>query len=264
MRVREPAVAGQFYPASPGELLWTVEKLLAEVDPRSGPLPSPPKALIVPHAGYVYSGPVAASGYRQLQPYSKRYRRVVLVGPSHHVAFDGLAASSADCFETPLGAVTVDVASVRQLMAEDDVAIIDAAHLQEHSVEVHLPFLQVVLDEFTLLPLTVGRCQPHRMAQLLEQVWGGPETLIILSSDLSHYHPDDEARRIDQETALAIERLDATSLSGERACGYVGIAGLIELARTRGLHIDVLDLRNSGQTSGQTGKVVGYGAFACY
>ncbi|MFG0333024.1 MAG: AmmeMemoRadiSam system protein B [Maioricimonas sp. JB049] len=262
MCVRQPAVAGQFYPASAGELLSTIERLLDNAD---GTECAPaPKGLIAPHAGYVFSGPVAASGYRQLQPFRTRYRRVVLLGPSHHVAFDGLAASSADYFETPLGEIPVDVGMIGRLLEEEDVTVIDAAHIQEHSLEVHLPFMQVVIDEFTLVPLTIGRCTRHRMATLLETVWGGPETLIVISSDLSHYHPDSEARMLDAETSRAIEQLDPEPLTGERACGCVGIGGLIELARKHGLHIDTVDLRNSAQIVGRHGHVVGYGAYICH
>ncbi|QDU39786.1 hypothetical protein Mal4_41330 [Maioricimonas rarisocia] len=262
MCVRQPAVAGQFYPASAGELLWTIERLLDNADGTDWE--APPKALIVPHAGYVFSGPVAASGYRQLQPFRNIYRRVILLGPSHHVAFNGLAASSADYFETPLGEIPVDTGTIGRLLEEEDVAVIDAAHIQEHSLEVHLPFLQVVVDKFTIVPLTVGRCTRHRIATLLEAVWGGPETLIVISSDLSHYHPDNEARMLDADTSRMIEQLDAEPLTGERACGCAGIGGLIELARVHGLHIDTVDLRNSGQIVGRPGHVVGYGAYICH
>jgi AmmeMemoRadiSam system protein B len=194
IRIREAAVAGSFYPADPGELQSMVHRMLDAVAPRAGP---PPKALIVPHAGYVYSGAVAAAAYARLRPYQAQYRRVVLLGPGHCVAFRGLAASSADAFRTPLGDVPVDHAALGALPG-DVVSVIDAAHRPEHSLEVQLPFLQSVLADFELLPLLVGDARAAEVAAMIDRLWGGPETLLVVSSDLSHYLPYERAREVDR------------------------------------------------------------------
>jgi AmmeMemoRadiSam system protein B len=258
--IREPAVAGQFYTADPDELVATVAMLLDEVPARETPAP---KALIVPHAGYMYSGPIAASAYARLRPYHDRYRRVVLLGPCHRVPTRGLAVSSADAFRTPLGDIPVD----RQALAEAAVSGIevhDAPHVNEHSLEVHLPFLQYVLDDFTLVPILVGDAEPELVARALDALWDGPETLIVVSSDLSHYLSYEDARKIDGVTRLAIERLDADGLDHNMACGATPVAGLLSAAHRRGLEIRTLDLRNSGDTSGDKGAVVGYGAWLLF
>jgi AmmeMemoRadiSam system protein B len=257
IRIREAAVAGSFYPADPGELRSEVQRLLGAALAPAGPAP---RALIVPHAGYVYSGPVAASAYARLRPYRRLYHRVVLLGPCHSVALRGLAASSAAAFRTPLGDVPLDRAATITLQ-HPAVSVIDAAHRPEHSLEVQLPFLQSVLESFELLPLVVGDVDPQDVAAVIDQVWGGPETLVVISSDLSHYLVYEEARRLDRCTCGAIEQLDAMHIGHPQACGATSVRGLLIAARKRGLHCVTLDLRNSGDTSGDKGRVVGYGAW---
>jgi AmmeMemoRadiSam system protein B len=254
--VREAAVAGLFYPADPRELREAVRAYLGK------PAGSPPKALIVPHAGYVYSGPVAGSGYGLWEGAGGRVRRVVLLGPAHRYPLTGLAAHGADWFETPLGRVHVDAEAVERALTLPQVKRLDAAHRGEHSLEVHLPFLQVVFGEFEVVPLVVGDAAPAEVAEVLDLLWNGPETVIVVSSDLSHYHDSETARRLDRRTADAIEGLRPAEIGPDAACGCRAIGGLLELARAKGLSAKTLDLRNSGDTKGPRHEVVGYGAFA--
>lgn len=255
--IRPPAVAGLFYPAAAEELHVMVQGFLRQAD-SSG---TPPKAVIAPHAGYVYSGPVAASAYARLRPVRGVVRRVVLLGPSHRVGFLGLASSSADAFRTPLGDIPLDRAAIARLAALPQVHTLDEAHSMEHSLEVHLPFLQEVLGDFELVPLVVGDASAQEVDEVLEQLWGGPETLIVISSDLSHYHDYATARAMDQVTAQAIEELRYQDLHGEDACGRNPVRGLLRLAQRMGLKADTVDLRNSGDTAGPRDSVVGYGAW---
>lgn len=258
-RVRCPAAAGRFYPADPATLEAMVRRYLGEAEGERAR--GVPKALIVPHAGYMYSGPVAASGYRHLLPFRSAVRRVVLVGPSHYVSFAGLAASSAHAFATPLGSVTVDTESLTRASWLPQVHVLDAAHRAEHSLEVHLPFLQCVLEHFTLVPLAAGDASPDQVAEVLETLWEGPETVVVVSSDLSHYHDAATARVLDAETSRAIEALRPDDLGEDAACGRVPVRGLLVAARRRGLRSQTLDLRNSGDTAGPADSVVGYGAY---
>ena len=222
-----------------------------------------PKALIAPHAGYVYSGPIAASAYSALGCAAHGIERVVLIGPSHFLPFSGLAVSRAEAFETPLGTVPVDDAARRDFVRVPHVVTADAPHAHEHSLEVQLPFLQVLLDEFQVLPIAAGDATAGEVAAALECVWGNEETLIVVSSDLSHYLEYAAARSADASTAQSI--LDcSTELGGEHACGCVGINGLMHVARERELEVRLLDLRNSGDTAADRARVVGYGAFALY
>ncbi|WP_017941634.1 MULTISPECIES: AmmeMemoRadiSam system protein B [unclassified Thioalkalivibrio] len=258
-RVREPAIAGQFYPADPDELRATVTRLLDAVSPVSGA--APPKALIAPHAGYPYSGPVAASAYARIRPLAGRIRRVVLLGPSHRVPFRGIATTTATAYRGPLGDVPVDHEALERIADLPGVQALDIAHGPEHSLEAHLPFLQVALGPFDLVPLVVGDASPGQVANVLDRLWGGPETLIVVSSDLSHFHDYATASRLDTATTRAIERLDEHALGPEQACGCRPLAGLLRLARQRGLAITTLDQRNSGDTAGPRDQVVGYGAW---
>jgi AmmeMemoRadiSam system protein B len=260
LTVRPAAVAGTFYPGAPGALEANVRALLGAV-PRSAADAAWPKALIVPHAGYIYSGPIAASAYARLLPARSRIRRVVLLGPVHRVPVDGLALPRADRFVTPLGAVEVDAEAATLLRTLPQVRESEAAHSLEHALEVQLPFLQSILDEFTLVPLVVGDAAPGQVAEVIERVWGGPETLIVVSSDLSHYHPYDEATDIDRGTADDILALSDT-LDHEQACGATPINGFARSARRHGLAPELIDLRNSGDTAGGKSRVVGYTAFA--
>ncbi len=261
MSVRPAAVAGLFYPDEPQELRSMIATCLhGAVVQTTQPLV--PKALIVPHAGYVYSGPVAASAYARLAPLRERVRRVVLLGPAHRVGFHGIAASSADTFETPLGRVEIDRAAVSHALTLPRVRVFDRAHTDEHSLEVQLPFLQTVLGEFRLIPLLVGDATPDEVADVIEALWNGDETLLLVSSDLSHYLSYEMARRIDRETTGAIERLAPEEIGYDQACGRLPVQGLLLAARRHGLHVTTLDLRNSGDTAGPRDSVVGYGAYA--
>ena len=256
-QIREPSFAGHFYPDHPGELSKTVQGMLHASQAGPG---TAPKALIVPHAGYVYSGPVAATAYARLQPYHDSYERVVLLGPCHRVATVGLAISTADAFRTPLGNVPVDHEAIKRLV-HHRVIRSDAPHSIEHSLEVHLPFLQQVLENFTLVPLVVGDASKEEVGEVLEQLWGGPETLIVISSDLSHYHDYETARQMDSSTSMAIESLKPAAIHYDDACGRNPISGLLLIADKLGLQAETLDLRNSGDTAGPRDSVVGYGAY---
>jgi hypothetical protein len=257
-KVRLPAVAGLFYPNDRTELSQMLKDLLGKAQ---GPNVAP-KALIAPHAGYIYSGPIAASVYAQVASARQRIRRVILLGPAHRVPFHGIAASSASAFDTPLGPVPVDTAAVQALLSLPQVRVLDEAHDLEHSLEVHLPFLQTVLDQFSLVPLVVGDASYQDVADVIEFLWGGDETLIVISSDLSHYHDYDTARTMDRATSKAIEALEPELIDHDQACGRTPVGGLLLVARQHGLHARTLDLRNSGDTAGPRDQVVGYGAYA--
>jgi len=257
--IRPAAVAGLFYPDNPIELKRTVADLLAHAG--AGVARPAPKALIVPHAGYIYSGAVAASAYSALADLRGRIRRVVLLGPTHRVPVRGLALPEAERFATPLGEVPLDCAGMQALAGLPQVVRSAAAHQMEHSLEVQLPFLQQVLGDFQLLPLAVGDASAAEVAEVLEQVWGGDETLIVISSDLSHFLPDALARQVDGETVKAILALNP-HLNHEQACGATPVNGLLLAAKRHGLHPVALDVRNSSDTAGDPERVVGYAAFA--
>jgi hypothetical protein len=256
--VRPPAVAGTFYPAQPERLVESVDALLGAVG-SAGCEAAVPKALVVPHAGYMYSGAVAATAFARIRPVATAIRRVVLLGPAHRVHLRGVAAPEAEVFDTPLGPVTLDT----DLLARISLPKSTAVHAREHSLEVQLPFLLRLLDRFQLVPIAVGDARPEEVAALIEALWGGPETLVLISSDLSHYLPYADARQTDARTAGRIVALDAPILH-EEACGATPINGLLLAARKRGLATELLDLRNSGDTAGGKGEVVGYGAFAFF
>ncbi|MFP4182416.1 MAG: AmmeMemoRadiSam system protein B [Thiohalospira sp.] len=258
-KVREPAVAGMFYPAEAEALRGMVDKYL-EAAP--APAEAPPKALIAPHAGLPYSGPVAATAYRTVAPLRGTVKRVVLLGPSHRVPFRGLAAPDADALRTPLGDIPVDTDALAGIADLPDVGVLDAAHAAEHSLEVQLPFLQEVLGDFRIVPLVVGDADPETVAAVLERLWGGPETLIVVSSDLSHFHDYATANRLDEATARAITTLHPERVDHDGACGFHPVRGLLTSARRHGLTGELLDRRNSGDTAGPRDQVVGYGAFA--
>ena len=257
---RPPAVAGLFYPGDPVELEVTVDRYLAGARADSGD--AAPKAVIAPHAGYVYSGPVAASAYARIAALRGNIERVVLIGPAHRVALRGLAASAAGAFRTPLGEVPVDRSALDRILRLPQVCELDRAHDGEHSLEVHLPFLQRALGDFSLVPLVAGDASADEVAEVLEALWGGPETLIVISSDLSHYNDYETARALDEATTRSIEALDPAGLDSHSACGRVPIRGLLLVARRQDLHVSTLDLRSSGDTAGPRDSVVGYGAYA--
>ena len=254
--VRPPAVAGTFYPGEPGALRDAVDRLLGEV--QGDGEAEPPRALIAPHAGYAYSGPVAASAFRLVT--GAPFTRVVVIGPSHHVAFRGIAAPGADAFRTPLGEVPVDHAALAGLPAA---ILADEPHRREHALEVELPFLQRALGEgFALVPLVVGDSTGEEVAAALEPFADDPATLVVISSDLSHFLDYGAAVRRDRATAAAIETFDGGRLGPRDACGYLPLRGWLAVARRRGLPVERLDFRNSGDTAGDRRRVVGYGAWA--
>ncbi len=255
--VRPPAVAGTFYPSDRLQLSQEVAEFLASAHP---PM-LVPKALIVPHAGYVYSGAVAASGYATLRDVAPSIRRVVLLGPAHRVSLRGLALPEAEAFDTPLGRIMLDAQAIRAIAHLPQVSRNAEAHAREHSLEVQLPFLQSVLRDFTLLPLAVGMATPAEVAEVLDAVWGGDETLIVISSDLSHFLPYAAAKFVDGKTVDAILTL-REPIGPEQACGGTPISGLIIAARKHHLTPNLLDLRNSGDTAGSNASVVGYASFA--
>ena len=258
MNVREPAVAGSFYPADGGDLnklldaCWQGRKSLAV---------PPPKALIAPHAGYVYSGPIAATAYATLEPLRGKVTRVVLLGPSHRYPLHGFAVPEADAWHTPLGDVPLHRGVLDLLAQRPDVVRSDRIHAPEHSLEVHVPFLQRALGTFDLVPVLVGGISPQQGADLLDAVWGGAETLVVISSDLSHYHDLATARRLDAATSHVIEAQDAAAVQEAEACGAMPVSALLAVARRRGLKVQTVDLRTSADTAGRPEQVVGYGAW---
>jgi len=249
-----------FYPGTADILGQEIDRLLASSPTRTSGLP---KAIIVPHAGYIYSGSIAASVYARFAAARNAVRHVVLLGPTHRVAVNGLALPTSKAFSTPLGNVPIDQKAVESIEDLPQIVFSDLAHAQEHSLEVQLPFLQALFDDFSLLPLAVGMATPAMVAEVLERVWGGDETLIVVSSDLSHYLPYSEARRIDAQTAEEILALQAV-IDHRQACGATPVNGLLLAAQHHGLKATLVDLRNSGDTAGDRMRVVGYGAFAFY
>lgn len=258
---RPPAVAGLFYPDDERELRDVVSAYLRQ---HSAPAAAAtPKALIVPHAGYIYSGGIAAAAYATVASLRQVVRRIVLIGPSHRVYLRGMAVPAAGAFVTPLGEVAIDQGLKASLLQRGDVIEADSPHAQEHCLEVQLPFLQMLFDDFTLLPIVIGSATPEHVGATLAHVWGDSSTLVLVSSDLSHYHAYDQARHIDATTIASILRREPT-LAGEQACGAVGINGLLYLAGERQLPVSEIARCNSGDTAGDRSRVVGYGAFAVH
>ena len=260
-QVREPAVAGLFYPSDKQECDREVADLLAQ-NPFLEDLPIP-KALIAPHAGYIYSGAIAAKAYNLLARHASLIKRVVLMGPCHRVPLDGIAVSSAEYFRTPLGNVAIDIEAVKHLLQLPQISLADIAHQYEHSLEVHLPFLQKVLNQFVLVPLVVGHSTAEQVAEALDAYWQDEATLIVVSSDLSHYLSYENARKVDANTSHAIENCSC-NLSGEQACGCYAVNGLLFGAKNKGRSVTCLSLANSGDTAGDKNRVVGYGAYAIH
>jgi AmmeMemoRadiSam system protein B len=257
-KVRPAAVAGRFYPERPADLRNLVESFLSLVPLDNA---AAPKAVIAPHAGYIYSGPIAASAHSRFAPVRHVIKRVVLIGPSHFMSFRGLAASSVEAFATPLGLVPVDTDAVRKICSLPQVTVLDEAHAREHSLEVQLPFLQVVLADFRIVPLVVSDASDEAVAEVIDSLWGGLETRFVISSDLSHYHDYASARELDFITSRFIEQLRPQDIGEEQACGHTAICGLLRAVRKHGLCARAVDLRNSGDTAGSRCEVVGYGAF---
>jgi len=255
---REPAVAGAFYPADTNTLKNEVTHLLAETHATAEIMP---KAIIVPHAGYIYSGPVAAPAYHSLIQYKDQIKRVVLLGPSHRVAVNGLALSSANFFATPLGNIPIDQNAINMLAHQRGIDIIEQAHLYEHSLEVHLPFLQTVLDDFQLVPIVVGDAAPELVATVLEELLTDDATICVTSTDLSHFHDYDTAQKLDNATSESIVNLDYKNIGYEDACGRNPLNGLLYWAKMHHYKVTQLDVRNSGDTAGSRDRVVGYGSY---
>jgi AmmeMemoRadiSam system protein B/AmmeMemoRadiSam system protein A len=256
--VRQPAVAGTFYPADRAELENSVMAYLNS--PLAWDIPA--KALVVPHAGHVYSGAIAGAAYASVRHLADQIQRVVLLGPAHRVAFKGIAVPSADAHATPLGEVAVDWAGVAEALSLPQVQLSDAAFEGEHSLEVHLPFLQRALGDFKLVPLLVGDAKPEGVEQVLRKLWGGPETLIVISTDLSHFHNYEAAQKLDANASQAIETFNVAALSGDLACGFRPLSGLLRAAERLDLRPTTLDVQNSGDTAGDKSRVVGYGSYA--
>lgn len=255
---RPPAVADQFYPADATQLAALLQQMMAVAKPA---VQNKIKAMIVPHAGLVYSGPVAASAYQALKQQADKISRVVLMGPSHRVGFHGVATTSASEYSMPFGPVRIDRAATSLIATLPQVQQLDQAHQLEHSLEVQLPFLQTVLSNFTLVPLVVGECTANQVAEVLELLWDGEETLIVVSSDLSHYHSYEVATEMDRRTSDAILNLSPEDIHYADACGRNPVNGLLLAAKQHQLKSDLIDLRNSGDTAGTRDRVVGYGAY---
>jgi AmmeMemoRadiSam system protein B len=259
MQIRPPAVAGTFYPGTRAELLTAVDGYLAAAQPDVGP---PPKAVVVPHAGYVYSGPIAGSGWAAVRPIADRIRRVVMLGPAHREWADGSALPGGKAFATPLGECPIDQAGHALAARQSGVEILPEVHAAEHSLEVQVPFIQRLLPQAAIVPILVGGGSPAAVAALLDALWGGEETLIAVSTDLSHYLPYAEAQRLDRACADAVLALDDRAVQNRMACGHQPLRALLRVARARKLAARLLDLRNSGDTQESRGEVVGYAAFA--
>ena len=260
MSIREAAVAGLFYEANPSRLKAQLVGLLPRSSAQAG---TRPKVLIVPQAGYVYSGSTAAAAYGLLAPLRDEIRRVVILGPAHRVYLQGMALPSVEAFATPLGEVPLDQAARQVVSGMPGVCISDEAHREEHSLEVQLPFLQMLLTGFSLLPMVVGNCDPESVGAVIDALWGGEETLLVISSDLSHFHASQEAREIDASTCARILE-KSTDLSGEQACGARALNGLMSARHCRDLQVELLAACNSGDSAGNRDRVVGYGAFQLY
>jgi AmmeMemoRadiSam system protein B len=260
-KIRPTAVAGMFYPSDPQELLREVSGYLSASEPDENLHAKDIKAIIAPHAGYIYSGPVAASAYRYLDQLKSQVSNVILIGPSHRVPLLGLATSSADYFNTPLGNIPINRDITDELNSLPFVTELDQAHMMEHSLEVHLPFLQLTLGEFQLVPIVAGDASPDEVDQLITKALHHKKTLLVISSDLSHYHDYQTAQKLDSDTCHAIETLSINELDSQHACGYIPVRGLLKYARENGLTAKTVDCRNSGDTAGPRNEVVGYGAY---
>ena len=259
--LREPILAGSWYPDDPGVLTREVDGYIAGAEGAAGN-GERLKAVIAPHAGYRFSGPVAGSAYARVAAIAQRIERVVLVGPSHRHAFEGIAVPTDTAFSSPLGEIALDATAIRDIQRLPQVVALDAAHAREHSLEIHLPFLQRALGSFTLVPLVVGRASPGAVAEVLANLWGGPETLIVISTDLSHYLDYETCRRLDARTSQAIVSGNIDAIGDDQACGRGGVKGLLRLLEGSAATIELLDLRNSGDTQGARDRVVGYGSWS--
>lgn len=266
--IRPPAVAGSFYPADADILRSEIDGLIdAALHSDVMQETATPKAIIVPHAGLMFSGSLAALGFATVRALKERIKRILIVGPAHRMAFQGIALAKADGFATPLGNVRCDLPALQTALALPQVQILDDAHKQEHGLEIELPFIQRLFGETAdigIVPLLVSRCSPRQVNEVIEKLWGGPETLIVISSDLSHFHDYDTAKRMDRNTRTMIEQFDAEGIGSDDACGALPVAGMLISARNRKMTIKTLGMRNSGDVTGDKSRVVGYGAWAIY
>ncbi len=259
-KVRLSAVAGYFYPSNKEVLIKEIQNFLEKATQYSN---QKPYALIVPHAGYIYSGSVASLGYKSLIPYKEEYKKILILGPSHFVSLHGLAYPAFEYFETPLGKLQLDQNLIESLREFDFILENSPSHSQEHSIEVQLPFIQFIFGNIPIVPLTFGKIRPEKINILLRKIWN-PEILVIVSSDLSHYYSYEDAKKLDKKTSQAIENLDPDSIGYEQACGRVGIQGLLLFAKEKNWKAKLLDLRNSGDTAGSKDRVVGYGVWSFF
>jgi AmmeMemoRadiSam system protein B len=260
--IRPAAVAGLFYPDNPRQLTADIDQFLTDASSQIPKLAQQPKALIVPHAGFVYSGSTAAKAYAALSPFADAIQRVVLIGPAHRVWVDGIAMMDVEAFRTPLGDISIDQAGQQQLSRLHYVHFFDQAHWQEHCLEVQLPFLQKVLNDFSLLPLLVGEASPEQVATALATFWDDPRSLLLISSDLSHFLSYQQAQQVDRKTCQAIEAMDISAIHNDQACGNRAVKGLLTLAKEKQMEVITLGLCNSGDTAGDHSRVVGYGSWA--
>ena len=258
MKIRPAAIAGQFYPSEKSQLQAAIHAAMDTVT-----VQQQSQAIIAPHAGYMYSGDIAASAYHTVLHLSPTVKKIVVLGPAHRVYVKGMALSSADVFSTPLGNIPLDQDWQTQLLTLPGVIEFDQTHEQEHSIEIHLPFLQSLFNDFILLPVVVGDVAPHLVSQFIESIWSD-DTLIVVSSDLSHFLSYEAACRMDQQTAQHIERFATDEIGPEQACGCRPLNGLLHFAEQHDLQVNTLDLRNSGDTQGNKDRVVGYGAFGLH
>ncbi len=261
--VRQPAVAGLFYPGNAQELSSEINQYLLEAENDTERLQGlSPKALIVPHAGYIYSGQTAAKAYATIADLADTIEKVILIGPAHRVRLRGAAITDVQFFRTPLGDVSIDTQSINHLSTLDYVNVLDEAHWQEHSLEVQIPFLQTVLNDFSLVPIIIGDATAAEVHNILKLLWGGPETLIVISSDLSHYNDYATAQYLDRTTCDAIEHFEPEKISFTQACGCIGVKGLLRIAKEKSMNVHTLQLCNSGDNTGDQERVVGYGSWA--
>lgn len=267
--IRPPAVAGTFYPADADLLRSEIDGLI-DAALHSGIAQqetATPKAIIVPHAGLMFSGSLAALGFATVRALKDTIKRIVIIGPAHRMAFQGIALARADQFATPLGNMRCDLPALQKALALPHVQMLDDAHTLEHGLEIELPFIQRLFGEQSdigIVPLLVSRCSPRQVHEVIEKLWGGPETLIVISSDLSHFHDYDTAKKMDNRTRAMIENFDAENIDTNDACGALPVAGMLMAARNRGMKIKTLGMRNSGDVTGDKSRVVGYGAWAVY
>ena len=260
-KIKQADVAGMFYPGEEASLRQMVDGFIQKAlsfDLR-------PRAIIAPHAGYIYSGSIAGTAYKTIAAVRDQIENVIIMSPAHRFYLRGIALHMADAFATPLGNIPVNIGIVKKIKQFSSVQWEERSFIQEHGLETHLPFIQRAFKPgIKIVPMIVGECQESEVAEILESVWEDPRNFVIISSDLSHFHSYADAKKLDRNTVDLIQNLDSQSLDTEFACGHYPICGLLNLARNRKLKIKALDIRSSGDTAGSKESVVGYGSFAVY